>query len=166
MVNAIQINSYFSTPNQPAMRKRFLIKSSFAIGISLIFALLAVFAAQVGYADWLPEIQKPWFSLPQYIFSPVWVAMYVLLGIAAAMVWDRGFYHLWVKTALYHFGFILFLTGIWFLLLFALHRPFWALLDIILVLIITFITMRWFKIVRPFAAYLLVPYVVWICFAR
>ena len=147
------------------MAKKLFLRSSFAVGICLIFAFMGVTAAQVGYDSWLPTINKPWFAPPQYIFSPVWIVMYVLLGVAAGMVWARGFYHLWVKTALYHFGFILFLNGFWFLLLFALQKPFWALLDIATVLILTLITIKWFKIVKPVSAYLLIPYAVWLLFA-
>ena len=91
--------------------------------------------------------------------------MYIFMGIAAGIVWSKGFYHKWVKTALYHFGFQLFLNGFWFLLFFALHKPFLALLDLIALFILILVTIRWFKIVNKTAAYLLAPYAIWVLFA-
>ena len=87
------------------------------------------------------------------------------MGIAAGIVWSKGFYHKWVKTALYHFGFQLSLNGFWFLLFFALEEPLVALLDLILLFFVILFTIKWFKIVSPIAAYLLIPYAVWVLFA-
>lgn len=106
------------------MSKKLFIRSSFAIGVCLVFAVLGVVAAQAGFENWYFSLQRPWFEVPQGIFSPVWIIMYILMGISAGIVWSKGFYHKWVKTALYHFGFQLFLNGFWFLLFFAFQKPF------------------------------------------
>jgi tryptophan-rich sensory protein len=87
------------------------------------------------------------------------------MGISAGIVWHKGFYHKWVKVALYHFGFQLLLNAFWSILFFGLHKPFWALLDIIALFILLIITIKWFKIISNRAAYLLVPYAVWVLFA-
>lgn len=147
------------------MTRKLLIRSSFAIGICLIFGFMGVIATQTGTAEWYPSLQKPWFDIPQNIFSPVWIVMYVFMGISAGIVWSKGSYHKWVKTALYHFGFQLFLNGFWFLLFFALHKPFLALLDLLALFILILITIKWFKIVNRTAAYLLAPYALWVLFA-
>jgi tryptophan-rich sensory protein len=91
--------------------------------------------------------------------------MYVLMGIAAGIVWSKGFYHKWVKTALYHFGFQLLLSGAWFLLFFGLQKPLLALLNIIALFILLLFTIKWFKVVNNTAAYLLLPYAIWVLFA-
>jgi len=60
---------------------------------------------------------------------------------------------------------LIFLNGFWFLLFFALKQPFIALLDLIVLFVVILFTIRWFKIVNPLAAYLLMPYAVWVLFA-
>ena len=126
---------------------------------------MGVIATQTGFEGWYPELNKPWFNLPDSIFGPILFLMYVLMGIAAGIVWSKGFYHKWVKTALYHFGFQLLLSGAWFLLFFGLQQPLLALLNIIALFILLLFTIKWFKVVNNTAAYLLLPYAVWVLFA-
>ncbi|MDT0650102.1 TspO/MBR family protein [Autumnicola edwardsiae] len=147
------------------MSRNLIIRSSISVGICLLFGFIASLAMQTGYTDWYPQLDKPLFNLPEWIFGPVWLLMYPFMGIAAGIVWHKGFYHKWVKVALYHFGFQLLLNAFWSILFFGLHRPFWALLDIIALFILVLITIKWFKIISDRAAYLMVPYAVWVLFA-
>ncbi|APG61439.1 TspO/MBR family protein [Christiangramia salexigens] len=147
------------------MTKKLLIRSSFAVAICLVFGFMGAVATQSGLADYYDTLRKPWFEIPEDIFSPVWILMYALLGLAAGKVWSKGFYHKWVKTALLHFLFLLLLNGFWFVLFFALQMPFFALLVIAALFIVILFTIRWFKIINDQAAYLLIPYAIWILFA-
>jgi len=142
-----------------------IVKIFVALAVCLFIGFMASLATQVGIADWYPTLNKPWFNPPNWIFGPVWGVLYVLMGIAAGIVWSKGFYHKWVKTALYHFLFQLLLNGAWSILFFGLKEPFWALLDIIALFVILIFTIKWFKIVSDTAAYLLIPYAVWVLFA-
>lgn len=142
-----------------------IVKIFVALAVCLFIGFMASLATQVGIADWYPTLNKPWFNPPDWIFGPVWGVLYVLMGIAAGIVWSKGFYHKWVKTALYHFLFQLLLNGAWSILFFGLKEPFWALLDIIVLFVILIFTIKWFKIVSDTAAYLLIPYAVWVLFA-
>ncbi|MCM8570881.1 tryptophan-rich sensory protein [Gramella jeungdoensis] len=144
------------------MTKKLLIRSSFAVLICLIFGFMGTVATQTGIAEWYPALTKPRFSVDVDIVSAVWILMYILMGLAAGIVWSKGFYHKWVKTALYHFGFQLFLNGFWFLLFFALEKPFIALLDLAVLFIMILFTIKWFRIVNTLAAYLLIPYAIWV----
>lgn len=142
-----------------------IVKIFVALAVCLFIGFMASLATQVGIADWYPTLNKPWFNPPDWIFGPVWGVLYVLMGIAAGIVWSKGFYHKWVKTALYHFMFQLLLNGAWSILFFGLKEPFWALIDITALFVILIFTIRWFKIVSDTAAYLLIPYAVWVLFA-
>ncbi|MCG9970498.1 TspO/MBR family protein [Christiangramia crocea] len=144
------------------MTRKLLIRSSFAVLVCLIFGFMGTVATQTGVAEWYPGLTKPRFSVDVDIVSAVWIVMYVLMGLAAGIVWSKGFYHKWVKTALYHFGFQLFLNGFWFLLFFALEEPFIALLDLVVLFIMILFTIKWFRIVNVMAAYLLIPYAIWV----
>ena len=135
------------------------------VAICLLVAFLSGVATQTSVFTWYPQLIKPSFTPPGWLFGPVWVTLYILMGIAAGMVWDKGFYHKWVKTALYHFGFQLILNASWSILFFGLNLVFLALLVIVALLILLLFTYKWFKVVNPIAAYLLIPYILWVCFA-
>lgn len=136
-----------------------------ATGICFFIGFLGQLATQSSIADWYPSLNKPWFNPPNWLFGPVWTVLYILMGISAGIVWNKGFYHKWVKTALYHFAFQLLLNGFWPLLFFGLKEPFLALLNIITLFVVLMFTIRWFKVVNETAAYLLIPYAVWLLFA-
>jgi tryptophan-rich sensory protein len=87
------------------------------------------------------------------------------MGIAAGIVWAKGFYHIWVKTALYNFGFQLLFNVLWSVVFFGFKNPFWALLVILFLLALILLTIKWFNVVSRTAAYLLIPYFLWVCFA-
>jgi tryptophan-rich sensory protein len=87
------------------------------------------------------------------------------MGIAAGWVWGKGFHHKYVKTGLYHFGFQLLLNALWSIVFFGLKSPFYALWVIIALLIMLILTIKWFKVVSKLAAILLIPYLLWVCFA-
>lgn len=88
-----------------------------------------------------------------------------MMGIAAGLVWARGFYHVWVKTALYHFGFQLLLNALWSIVFFGFQNPLMALCVIMALLVLIVLTIKWFKVVHKLAAYLMIPYFLWVCFA-
>jgi len=114
---------------------------------------------------WYAGLNKPGFNPPNWLFAPVWTVLYICMGIAAGLVWAKGFHHIWVKTALYNFGFQLLFNALWSIVFFGFQNPFWALLVIIVLLILIVITIKWFKIVNKTAAYLMIPYLLWVCFA-
>lgn len=136
-----------------------------SVGICLLIGFLSGFATQSSVHDWYPTLNKPSFNPPNWIFAPVWTVLYILMGIAAGLVWSKGFHHIWVKTALYHFGFQLLFNALWSILFFGLKDPFWALLIILILLMLILLTIKWFKVVSATAAYLLIPYFLWVCFA-
>ncbi|WGK66274.1 TspO/MBR family protein [Croceiramulus getboli] len=147
------------------MRQSQLVKIGIAVTLCLLVGLLASYATQSSIHTWYPTLTKPAFTPPNWLFAPVWIVLYILMGISAGLVWSRGFYHKWVKTALYHFGFQLILNASWSVLFFGLESPLWALLIILTLFIVLLFTIKWFKVVHSKAAYLLIPYAVWIAFA-
>ena len=87
------------------------------------------------------------------------------MGVAAGIVWSKGIYHKWVKTALYYFSFQLIFNALWSIVFFGFHQPFWALLVILVLLALILLTINAFRIVSLTAAYLMVPYFLWVSFA-
>lgn len=120
---------------------------------------------QSSVTGWYLTLNKPSFNPPNWVFAPVWSALYIMMGISAGWVWAKGFHHKWVKTGLYHFGFQLLLNGLWSIVFFGLKQPFYGLLVIMALLVVLSLTIKWFNVVSKFAAILLIPYLLWVCFA-
>jgi tryptophan-rich sensory protein len=145
--------------------KKKLIYIIISVTLCLVIGFLSSFATQSSVNDWYLTLNKPSFNPPNWLFAPVWTVLYILMGIAAGWVWGKGFHHKYVKTGLYHFGFQLLLNALWSIVFFGLKSPFYALWVILALLIMLILTIRWFKVVSKVAAILLIPYLVWVCFA-
>ncbi len=145
--------------------KKQLTYIAISVAVCLTIGFLSSFATQSSVNDWYVGLNKPSFNPPNWIFAPVWTILYVMMGIAAGIVWAKGFYHIWVKTALYHFGIQLLFNALWSIVFFGFKNPFAALLVILTLLVLLIFTIKWFKVVSKTAAYLLLPYLLWVCFA-
>ncbi|MEM8764984.1 MAG: TspO/MBR family protein [Bacteroidota bacterium] len=147
------------------MNKKKTLNILVAVAICLLIGFLSSFATQSSVNTWYTTLNKPSFNPPNSIFAPVWSVLYVLMGVAAGIVWSKGFHHIWVKTALYHFGFQLLFNALWSIVFFGFQSPEWAMLVILILLALIGLTFRWFKVVSKLAAYLLIPYFLWVAFA-
>jgi len=146
------------------MVKRYL-NITIAILICLLVGFLSSLAVVDAIQEWYVDLNKPFFTPPNELFSPVWTLLYIMMGISVGIVWNRGFHHIWVKTALYHFLFQLLLNGLWSLVFFGLHSIVGGLLIILTLFILLLFTYKWFKVVDSRAAYLLIPYIIWVAYA-
>jgi len=145
-------------------RKPNYLKICVSTFVCLLFGFLSTLAIQSSLHDWLAIINKPVYLIPDWLYSSLWMVNFGLMGIAAGVVWSRGLHHIWVKTALYHFGFQILLTASWFLIFFELKLPLTAFLMTAALFLLLLFTMKWFKVVKPISAYLLIPYTIWIAY--
>ncbi|MFH0984740.1 MAG: TspO/MBR family protein [Candidatus Omnitrophota bacterium] len=141
--------------------------------IKLMFCvLLCLSAGGIGSAftasaipGWYATLQKPFFSPPNWIFAPVWTLLYILMGIAAALVWKKGLRAPQVRTALVIFLVQLTLNTVWSVLFFGLRSPLLGLIDILFLWVAILVTIARFSRVSVPAALLLIPYILWVTFA-
>ncbi|MFM1878568.1 MAG: hypothetical protein RLZZ241_1434 [Bacteroidota bacterium] len=149
------------------MKRKNRIASRILLGVTLCLLIggLSGYATASSVQTWYPQLNKPFFTPPNYLFGPVWSVLYILMGIAAGLVWARGLHHRWVKTALYYFGLQLLLNGSWSLVFFGLQNPTLALVVILAMLITIVLTIRGFRVVSKPAAWLMIPYLLWVSFA-
>lgn len=119
-----------------------------------------------GVETWYPTLQKPAFNPPNAIFGPVWTVLYVMMGIAAGLVWDKiEVQKEIVKKGLMFFAIQLALNLLWSYLFFGLHNPLLALIEIVLLWLMIYETFTKFIKVDKIAGYLLIPYLLWVTFA-
>lgn len=113
---------------------------------------------------WYATLNRPSFSPPNWIFGPVWTILYFLMGVSLYLVWDKGLSKK-VKIALYYFGTQLFFNFLWSILFFGIHSPILGLVDIVMLWILIILTIQKFLPISKPAAYLLIPYLLWVSFA-
>lgn len=113
---------------------------------------------------WYKTLNKPSFSPPNWIFSPVWISLFVLMGIALFLVWRKQGQP-YVKTALIFFFAQLILNTLWSIAFFGLKSPLLGLIDIVLLWMAILLTILNFLKVSKVAGWLLLPYLLWVSFA-
>ena len=116
-------------------------------------------------STWYAELTKPSFTPPGWIFGPVWTVLYLLMGVAAFLVWRKGLRHRQVKVALWAFFGQLALNSLWSIIFFGLRNPGLAFAEIVVLWAAIIATAYlFFKVSKP-AAWLLAPYLLWVSFA-
>ena len=114
---------------------------------------------------WYKDLVKPALNPPGWVFGPVWTLLYVLMGIAAGLVWSKGLDGRGVKIALAVFLFQLVLNALWSIIFFGWHKLGLALVEIVLLWIIILVNIILFYKINSAAGYLLLPYILWVSFA-
>lgn len=142
-----------------------LLKLVVAVVVSqLAGAIGGIFTAQ-NVRTWYPTLDKPPFTPPSWVFGPVWITLYTLMGIAAWLVWRKGLQDRTVRVALMLFLAQLALNALWSVVFFGLQAPFWGFVEIVVLWVAIVLTMVWFFRVETLAGTLLIPYFVWVSFA-
>jgi len=113
---------------------------------------------------WYATLKKPFFTPPNWIFSPVWISLFILMGISLFFVW-RKTDHPTFKIAFLFFFAQLILNILWSAAFFGLKSPFLGLMDIVLLWMAILLTILNFFKVSKFAGVLLIPYLLWVSFA-
>lgn len=131
--------------------------------LALTFCAAAT-GAFVSTDGWYADLIKPAWNPPGWVFGPVWTALYIMMAVAAWLVWREGGWKLQRRPlSLYLMQCLL--NALWTPLFFALHQPGWAFAEILILLAALLITISLFWQVRRSAALLLVPYALWTSFA-
>lgn len=137
----------------------------------IIFCILCLSVGWVGSVftdstpNWYQQLNKPSFNPPGWVFAPVWTALYIMMGVSAYLIWQKGLFEKKVKIALSFFIIQLLLNAIWTPLFFSLQSPLLAFIDIMFLWLAILITIVLFYKLSIAAASLLVPYILWVTFA-
>ena len=141
------------------------VKLIVAVAVPLVVGGLSGLATAQGVRTWYPTLAKPPFNPPAWVFGPTWTALYIMMGVAAFLVWQRGLGTPGVKLALTVFAVQLALNGLWSILFFGLQSPGWAFAEIIVLWLAVLVATWLFWRVAPAAGWLMMPYLAWVGFA-
>jgi len=137
---------------------------AFLISVCFGAAGVGSWVSRSGQSRWYSMLRKPPGTPPDWVFGPVWTVLYLCMGIAAWMVWRQAGWsgarlglELWVLQLL--------LNVTWSWLFFGLRRPELALVDVVALWVLILLTVLAFQPVSVAAAWLLVPYLLWVAYA-
>jgi benzodiazapine receptor len=136
-----------------------------SISVCLLTGFLGSLATRNSIATWYAQLSRPSFTPPDWTFGVVWPALYVIMGISAFLIWNKGLERSKVKVALGIFAVQLILNGLWTPIFFGLHLIGLALVEIVMLWGAILLTILAFWRVSKTAALLLVPYILWVSFA-
>lgn len=139
-----------------------------SIGALAIWLVICFAAAAIGGmakpGPWYWNMNKPTWNPPDWVFAPVWSLLFIMMAVAAAMVWSRrGASGAWLAIACFVLQLILNVAWSW--LFFGFHRPDLAFYEVIPFWLMIVLTTALFWRISPTAGKLMVPYVLWVGFA-
>lgn len=142
-------------------------------GLRLLVSLIICQAAGIfgsiftraSVGSWYAGLNKPSFNPPGYIFAPVWIILYLLMGFSLFLVWQKGLGNSRVRQAVYLFMVQLLVNSFWSFAFFGCKSPLAGLIVIVILWgAIIRVIIVFFGISRA-AAILLIPYILWVSFA-
>lgn len=142
-----------------------IVKLAVSVFISLMAGIAGSFFTAPAIETWYKDLNKPSFNPPAWIFAPVWTVLYLLMGVAAFLVWREGIQHRNVQIGLGLFIFQLILNALWSIIFFGQQNPLAGFVEILVLWVAIAVTIYYFYKVNPTAAYLMIPYILWVTFA-
>ena len=132
---------------------------------SQLAGVIGSFFTVTNSNSWYSTINKPIFNPPSWIFGPVWIILYTLMGISAYLVWKEWGISIIAKYATILFFVHLLFNTLWSFLFFGMNNPMLAFFDIIFLWIMILVLIIMNYQINKMAAYLLMPYILWVSFA-
>lgn len=142
-----------------------IIKLLIAIVVCQLAGVIGSLFTAPAVANWYPTLDKPVFNPPDWLFAPVWTLLYLMMGIALYIFWQKAERGETKKLAIAFFTLQLVLNTLWSIIFFGLKLTWLAFAEIIILWIFIALTIKYFYRQQKLAAYLLVPYILWVSFA-
>lgn len=147
------------------MKKVNIFSLLFFIGISQAVGLMGAVVTTPSIRNWYVYLNKPFFTPPNWLFAPVWTLLFLLMGISVYLIYQKGIKKVEVKNALYFFAIQLTLNTLWSYIFFGYKLLFLAYIEIIILWIFIFLTIKSFWKIDKLAGKLLIPYILWVTYA-
>ena len=137
---------------------------SFILFTTVTFSASAIGGlATIGFKEpWYSSIIKPSFSPPDWIFAPVWTTLYLMMAIAVWFFWHSK--NRDINTVYIYLIHLIFNTT-WSVVFFVFHNILLALLTLLILIGLIILLIVRFKRVNMLSYYLMIPYLLWCCFA-
>jgi benzodiazapine receptor len=147
------------------MKLNLVIKLVICLALTFSAAFIGSLFTRSAVPDWYATLNKPSFTPPNWLFGPVWTILYILMAISAFIVWQKGLANPAVRVALTIYLIQLILNALWSVIFFGLKFPLFAFFEILLLWSAIAFTIFTFARASITAAFLLIPYILWVSFA-
>ena len=135
----------------------------------IIFAITTYLASFIGgiatYTSkepWYSSLTKASFNPPEWVFAPVWTTLYLFMTIAIWSAWQKNNHNI---NLVYIYLIHLFFNTTWSIVFFVYHNIFLALINLIILIFLIILLMVKFKKVSKLSFYIMIPYLLWCCYA-
>ena len=135
----------------------------------IIFAFTTYLASFIGgiatYTSkepWYSSLTKASFNPPDWVFAPVWTTLYLFMTIAIWSAWQKNNHNI---NLVYIYLIHLFFNTTWSIVFFVYHNIFLALINLIILISLIILLMVKFKTVSKLSFYIMIPYLLWCCYA-
>lgn len=135
------------------------------IFVSQLAGVIGAFFTISAIENWYLNLNKPFFTPPNWIFSPVWITLYVLMGVSAYLIHQSKSPSKQKNYALAVFYIHLIFNSVWSILFFGLKLLLLSFIDIAIILIFIVYLIYLYDRISTLASYLLYPYLIWVCYA-
>jgi translocator protein len=135
------------------------------LGLTLLVGLAGASVTLPNVRTWYAVLPHPIGTPPDWVFGPVWTVLYVMMAVAAWMVWRSPDIPVRQRRALSLWGWQLAANALWSPVFFGLHRPPLALFVILVLDGLIVATIAAFRPISRIAAGMMLPYLVWCVFA-
>lgn len=136
-----------------------------SIALCQMAGIIGTFFTMDSIPGWYEGLTKPSFNPPNWIFGPVWILLYTLMGVSLFLVWKEGLQNSDVKKAFYIFMIQLVLNSAWSIVFFGMESTSGGLIVIFLLWIMILVTIYNFLKISKASGLLLLPYFLWVSFA-
>ncbi|MCC8408970.1 tryptophan-rich sensory protein [Mucilaginibacter sp. UR6-1] len=136
-----------------------------SILITLAIGFTASYFTRPEIPGWYAGLQKPSFSPPNWLFAPVWTSLYIIIGIAAYLVWQKRDGSKAYTTTRNIYILQLILNFSWSVVFFGMHQMLWAFVIIVLLWLSIIGCIAGFSRFSKTASWLMAPYLLWVSFA-
>lgn len=142
-----------------------IIKLVVSVLICQMAGIIGGIFTQSSVQTWYIALRKPAFTPPGWLFGPVWILLYLLMGVALYLIWNTG-----AQSRARHIALILFfiqlgLNILWSFLFFYLKNPLLGFIEILILLFFIILTAWKFFGLNQLAGVLFIPYILWVSFA-
>jgi translocator protein len=146
------------------MKKAEIIKLIVSLILPLGLGSIAGMFTAGAVPEWYASLNRPSFNPPNWLFGPVWTALYIIMGISLFLIWKQSKSK---ERDLVVFVFLLqmALNFAWSFIFFYFNMIGFALIEIILLWMSIVIMLVLFYKIKPVAAYINIPYLLWVTFA-
>jgi len=140
------------------------IKLISSIVICQIAGIIGSFFTAKNIPVWYAGLKKPVFNPPNWVFAPVWITLYLLMGVSFYLIWIKSA-EKDIKIPVILFIAQLILNSFWTIIFFGLKSPGFALFEILILWILILLCIIEFYPVSVTASLLLIPYILWVTYA-